>query len=390
MPLAAASSPAPATQAAFGLDSRPIIELSHVYKSFGSQQVLKDISFSILPNEFVTMLGPSGCGKSTTLRILAGFEQPDRGEVLFEGKDLLRLPPYQRPLNTVFQRFALFPHLNVYDNVAFGLKVKKRPAEEIHSRVQDALRMVDLSGYERRWVDQLSGGQMQRVAIARAIVNQPKVLLLDEPLGSLDLKLRKDMQRELKAMQHQLGITFIFVTHDQEEALTMSDKIIVMDHGVIHQVGQPTDIYNEPKNAFVADFIGESNILSGTMANDYAVRFFNRDFPCLDPRPGAADVDVVIRPEDIDLIAPGSDHLQGSVRSVLFKGVHYEMMVEVECPFAASPDECTLLVHSTDRVDEGSAVGLDIVPDAIHIMAKSPRRNAAAGTGEDLTEPAAR
>ncbi|MDD2534865.1 MAG: ABC transporter ATP-binding protein [Eubacteriales bacterium] len=338
----------------------PMIELRNISKSFGATQVLSDISFSIQPNEFVTLLGPSGCGKSTTLRLLAGFEHPNAGDILFEGKSILETPPFQRPLNTVFQRFALFPHLNVHDNVAFGLKIKNVPKAEIEQRVQDALRLVDLHGYASRWIDQLSGGQMQRVAIARAVVNQPKVLLLDEPLGSLDLKLRKDMQRELKAMQHQLGITFIFVTHDQEEALTMSDKIIVMDHGVIQQIGTPTDIYNEPKNAFVADFIGESNIVPGLMQQDRVVEFCGRSYRCVDDKKSVTGVDVVIRPEDILLVAPAGDHLQGVVRSIVFKGVHYEMVVETPT--------FDFLIHSTSFVTENSPVGLAISPDSIHIM----------------------
>ncbi len=339
----------------------PMIELKSISKAFDTTQVLKGISFSIQPNEFVTLLGPSGCGKSTTLRLLAGFEQPDQGDILFEGRSILETPPFLRPVNTVFQRFALFPHLDVHDNVAFGLKIKKVAREEIEQRVQDALKMVDLDGYGRRWVDQLSGGQMQRVAIARAIVNKPKVLLLDEPLGSLDLKLRKEMQRELKAMQHQLGITFIFVTHDQEEALTMSDKIIVMDQGVIQQIGTPTDIYNEPENAFVADFIGESNIVPGRMPQDLKVEFCGRKFICVDPRKTTEHVDVVIRPEDIILVDPTDDLLQGIVRSVVFKGVHYEMVVDI--------GSTEFLVHSTSFAAVGSPVSLSISPDSIHIMA---------------------
>lgn len=346
--------------------SVPMIELRNICKSFGSAQVLTDLSFQIRPNEFVTLLGPSGCGKSTTLRILAGFERPDSGDVLFEGSSILDTPPYQRQLNTVFQRFALFPHLNVWDNISFGLKIKHVPADEITSRVNEALRMVDLQGYAKRWVDQLSGGQMQRVAMARAIVNKPKVLLLDEPLGSLDLKLRKGMQRELKEMQHQLGITFIFVTHDQEEALTMSDKIIVMDHGLIQQIGSPTDIYNEPRNAFVADFIGESNIIPGQMRDDFEVEFCGRRFVCVDRRKSDPAVEVVIRPEDIQIVEPEETGLQGVVKSVVFKGVHYEMLVATE-PF-------NFLVHSTVQAATGSTVGLLIGPDAIHIMEKSQRK----------------
>ena len=343
--------------------SSPMIELKKISKSFGATEVLKDISFAIRQNEFVTLLGPSGCGKSTTLRLLAGFEQPDAGDILFEGQSILETPPFLRPVNTVFQRFALFPHLNVHDNVAFGLKIKKVAKDEIEQRVQDALKMVDLHGYGQRWVDQLSGGQMQRVAIARAIVNQPQVLLLDEPLGSLDLKLRKDMQRELKAMQHQLGITFIFVTHDQEEALTMSDKIIVLDGGMIQQIGTPIDIYNEPQNAFVADFIGESNIIPGLMRQDLLVEFCGRTFPCVDAKKDSDLVEVVIRPEDILIVDPAPEFLQGTVRSVVFKGVHYEMVIET--------DTFSFLIHSTSFAPVDQQVGLSISPDSIHIMART-------------------
>ena len=343
--------------------AHPMIELVNISKSFGATEVLKEINFAIRQNEFVTLLGPSGCGKSTTLRLLAGFEQPDAGDILFEGQSILETPPFLRPVNTVFQRFALFPHLNVHDNVAFGLKIKKIAKDEVEQRVQEALKMVDLHGYGQRWVDQLSGGQMQRVAIARAIVNQPKVLLLDEPLGSLDLKLRKDMQRELKAMQHQLGITFIFVTHDQEEALTMSDKIIVLDGGVIQQIGTPTDIYNEPENAFVADFIGESNIVPGLMQQDLLVEFCGRKFPCVDAKKASDLVEVVIRPEDILIVDPAPDILSGMVRSVVFKGVHYEMVVET--------DTYSFLIHSTSFAPVDQRVGLSISPDSIHIMARS-------------------
>lgn len=356
--------------------SHPMIELRSISKSFGSAQVLTDLSFSIRQNEFLTLLGPSGCGKTTTLRLLAGFEYPDCGDILFEGLSILAIPPYQRQLNTVFQRFALFPHLNVHDNIAFGLRVRHVPAGEIADRVSEALRMVDLQGFANRWVDQLSGGQMQRVAIARAIVNKPKLLLLDEPLGSLDLKLRKDMQRELKDMQRNLGITFVYVTHDQEEALAMSDTIIVMNQGLIQQIGSPVEIYNEPQNAFVADFIGESNILTGDMVKDYEVEFCGRRFECLDRRMADDAVDVVIRPEDIQ-IGPVSDQtLEGMVRSVVFKGVHYEMVVET-CHY-------DFLVQSIVQAPIGQPIGLTIIPDAIHIMAKSHYSDQLSGNPTDL------
>lgn len=340
-----------------------MIELRHVSKSFGAAKVLSDLTFYIRQNEFMTLLGPSGCGKSTTLRILAGFEQPDYGDVLFAGRSILNTPPYQRPLNTVFQRYALFPHLNVWDNIAFGLHIRHLPPAQIKTRIDDALRMVDLQGYADRWVDQLSGGQMQRVAIARAIVNKPQVLLLDEPLGALDLKMRKGMQLELKAMQRNLGITFVYVTHDQEEALTMSDTIIVMNQGVIQQIGRPIDIYNEPRNAFVADFIGESNILAGQMDQDYQVHFCGRNFSCVDKRKPAPAVDVVVRPEDIQFGPPGEQALNGVVDSVVFKGVHYEMVIRTE--------HFSFLVQSVNQAPAGSTVGLIIAPDAIHIMEKS-------------------
>jgi spermidine/putrescine transport system ATP-binding protein len=339
-----------------------IIEVVGVNKFFGDAHVLKDVTFYIRNNEFLTLLGPSGCGKSTTLRILAGFEQPNSGEVYFEGLSMLQTPPYLRQVNTVFQRYALFPHLNVYDNIAFGLVVKKLPAAEVRNRIEQALKTVDLEGYGSRWVDQLSGGQMQRVAIARAIVNKPQVLLLDEPLGALDLKMRKEMQLELKDMQRSLGITFVYVTHDQEEALTMSDTIIVMKEGLIQQIGTPTDIYNEPRNAFVADFIGESNIIPATMQEDYVVRFCGRAFRCVDPCIDSS-VDVVIRPEDIQIVLPSADTVNGTVTSVVFKGVHYEMLV--------MSGEYEWMVQSTDRVAAGTEVGLTFEPDEIHVMAKS-------------------
>ena len=358
--------------------SSHLIEIVGMNKSFGDVRVLSDITFYVRDNEFLTLLGPSGCGKSTTLRILAGFEKPDAGQVLFEGKDLTVIPPYQRKLNTVFQRYALFPHLNVFENVAFGLRVKNVPKQEISGRVEQALKTVALGGYGSRWVDQLSGGQMQRVAIARAIVNQPMVLLLDEPLGALDLKMRKEMQVELKDMQRSLGITFIYVTHDQEEALTMSDTVIVMKEGVIQQIGRPIDIYNEPRNAFVADFIGESNIIPGSMVQDYAVSFAGRTFPCVDRRFPDDDVDVVIRPEDIRISEAGDTSVDGTVTTVVFKGVHYEMLIETP--------GFEWMVHSTAHAPEGTRVGLHFDPDDIHIMAKSaysPDRSDAIRLGGD-------
>ena len=368
--------------------SSHIIEIMHINKHFGDNHVLKDITFYIRNNEFVTLLGPSGCGKSTTLRILAGFETADSGEVEFEGKDLLSVPAHKRHINTVFQRYALFPHLNVFDNVAFGLKLKKRPKDEIKKRVQEALKTVGLSGYEDRWVDQISGGQMQRVAIARAIINQPRVLLLDEPLGALDLKMRKEMQIELKEMQRELGITFVYVTHDQEEALTMSDTIIVMKDGVIQQIGTPTDIYNEPKNAYVADFIGESNIIPGTMRKNEEVTILGKTFTCVDPLfPEFTEgqdnpVDVVIRPEDIYVKEEGPDYVNGTVTSIVFKGVHYEILVEDD-----KGNEW--MIHDVDPVVEGQRIGMTVDPDDIHIMRKSefspdaPKRSGSADSDSE-------
>jgi len=361
-----------------------IIEIKGLNKSFGGLQVLHDITFYIRSNEFLTLLGPSGCGKSTTLRILAGFEEADSGVVNFDGKDLLQLPAHKRQLNTVFQRYALFPHLNVFDNVAFGLRLKKVSKGEITARVNEALQTVGLTGYGDRWVDQLSGGQMQRVAIARAIINRPRVLLLDEPLGALDLKMRKEMQIELKEMQRELGITFVYVTHDQEEALTMSDTIIVMKDGVIQQIGTPTDIYNEPKNAYVADFIGESNILPGTMSRDFEVTFAGKTFTCVDPRfPEAAEgespVDVVIRPEDIYVKDVSPDCINGTVESIVFKGVHYEMMIDGD-------DGFNWMIHDVDPVRVGQRIGMTFDPDDIQIMRKSdfsPDLRKAVAAGED-------
>ena len=351
--------------------SEHIIEIKNLCKSFDGTKVLKDITFYIRNNEFITLLGPSGCGKSTTLRIIAGFETADSGIVNFEGKDLKSVPANKRNINTVFQRYALFPHLNVFDNVAFGLKIKKVNKEEIKQRVNKALATVGLADYGERYIDQLSGGQMQRVAIARAIVNRPKILLLDEPLGALDLKMRKEMQIELKEMQKELGITFVYVTHDQEEALTMSDTIIVMKDGIIQQIGTPIDIYNEPKNAYVADFIGESNIVAGTMKKDKEVTLSSGiTFACVDPlfpefTEGIANlVDVVIRPEDFYVDEEAEGRINGTVESLIFKGVHYEMIVK-------SDDGIEWLVQNVDPSAVGSRVGLYVDPDDIQIMRRS-------------------
>lgn len=344
--------------------SENIIELVDVSKSYGSTEVLKNINLYIRRNEFLTLLGPSGCGKTTTLRLIGGFEQPTKGNILFEGKNINSLPPYKRRVNTVFQKYALFSHMTVEENIAFGLKIKKLDPKVIKEKVHNILKLVNLSGYEKRSIDSLSGGQQQRIAIARALVNEPDVLLLDEPLGALDLKLRQDMQVELKRMQKQLGITFIYVTHDQEEALTMSDTIVVMKDGVIQQIGTPEDIYNEPKNAFVADFIGESNIIPGLMKKDYLVEFANTTFECVDKGFGTNQpVDVVIRPEDIEVGDENTGMLQGVVESVTFKGVHYEMMIKT--------DTFSWMVHSTSMRPPKSQVGLTILPYNIHIMKKA-------------------
>ena len=342
-----------------------IIDIKHVSKWFGDKQVLDDVSLFIRKGEFVTILGPSGCGKTTLLRILAGFDTASEGEILLEGSDITQTPPHQRPMNTVFQRYALFPHLNVYDNIAFGLKLKKTKENIIENRVRRALKMVGMTDYEHRDVNSLSGGQQQRVAIARAIVNQPQVLLLDEPLAALDLKMRKDMQMELKEMHKTLGITFIYVTHDQEEALTLSDTIVVMSEGVIQQIGTPTDIYNEPENCFVADFIGESNILNGTMIEDRLVRFMGTEFKCVDEGFGTnAPVDVVIRPEDIYIMAHTENAmLHGRVSSCIFKGVHYEMTVQL-------PNGFELMVQDYNAFEPDTEVSLIIKPSDIHVMKK--------------------
>ena len=348
-----------------------IIEIKDLCKSFDGTQVLKDITFYIRNNEFITLLGPSGCGKSTTLRIIAGFETADSGIVNFEGEDLLKVPAHKRNINTVFQRYALFPHLDVFDNVAFGLKIKKVPKKEIEQRVNTSLAKVGLADYGERYIDQLSGGQMQRVAIARAIVNRPRILLLDEPLGALDLKMRKEMQIELKQMQRDLGITFVYVTHDQEEALTMSDTIIVMKDGIIQQIGTPIDVYNEPKNAYVADFIGESNIVPGTMKKDFEVTFSDGiTFTCVDPlfpeftEGQDNDVDMVIRPEDFYVSEEAEGRINGTVESIVFKGVHYEILVR-------SDNGIVWMVHNVDPVKVGQRVGLYVDPDDIQIMRKS-------------------
>lgn len=340
-----------------------IIEIKGISKTFEDNCVLDNLSLKIRKNEFLTLLGPSGCGKTTTLKIIAGFEESDNGEVLFNGKDISTLPPYKRPVNTVFQKYALFPHMNVYENIAFGLKIKKTPKDKIDSKVKEMLRLVSLSGFEKRKIESLSGGQQQRVAIARALINEPEVLLLDEPLGALDLKLRKEMQLELKRIQQRLGITFIFVTHDQEEALTMSDTIIVMNKGKIQQMGSPEDIYNEPSNAFVADFIGESNILDGVMLEDYKVKFCNKIFDCVDKGFNKDElIDVVVRPEDIKIVGSTDGMLKGIVKSIIFKGVHYEMEVE--------EGNKTWIIHNTKFAEVNSEVGLDIYPEDIHIMRK--------------------
>lgn len=338
-----------------------MIDLKNISKSFGKTTVLENMNLYIRENEFLTLLGPSGCGKTTTLRIIAGFETPSEGKVIFSGKDISDVPPYERQVNTVFQKYALFPHLNVYENIAFGLKIKKMQKEEITKKVTEVLKLVNLSGFEKRGVDSLSGGQQQRIAIARALVNEPKVLLLDEPLGALDLKLRKEMQIELKNIQKRVGITFIYVTHDQEEALTMSDTIVVMNEGLIQQIGTPVDIYNEPKNAFVAKFIGESNILPGIMHKDYLVEFQGVTFPCVDKGFAPMEpVEVVIRPEDIQMTTAEDGQLNGLVEEVTFKGVHYEMVVNV--------DGFRYLIQSTAMAPLGEVIGMKILPDAIHIM----------------------
>lgn len=340
-----------------------LIEFKNIVKDFDGQLVLKGINLDIYENEFVTLLGPSGCGKTTLLRILGGFLEQTEGEVLFDGIEISKVPAYKREINTVFQRYALFPHMDVFDNIAFGLRIKKQGEEVIKQKVDRMLALVNLVGFENRPVTLLSGGQQQRVAIARALVNEPMVLLLDEPLGALDLKLRKEMQIELKKIQQEVGITFIYVTHDQEEALTMSDKIVVMNHGEIQQIGTPTDIYNEPENRFVANFIGASNIIDGIMIDDYRVYWDDQEFECVDY--GFDDnepVDIVLRPEDLDIVMKDQGKFNGVVTSHLFKGVHYEILVETQYR--------TYTIHTTDLTEIGTEVGIDFGPEDIHVMWK--------------------
>ncbi len=341
-----------------------IIELKDITVSFDGEKVLDHLSLSIQDGAFVTFLGRSGCGKTTTLRVIAGFLNPNEGDVFFGDQRMNDVPPYKRPVNTIFQRYALFPHLNVFENVAFGLRVKGAKKDEIQEKVQEMLKLVNLSGYDKRKIASLSGGQQQRVAIARALINRPKVLLLDEPLSALDAKLRKDMQVELRRIQRETGITFIFVTHDQEEALSMSDVVVVMENGKIQQIGSPVDIYNEPKNAFVADFIGESNIIDGIMNRDDTVTFAGHTFVCVDE--GFAHdepVDVVIRPEDVDVVAPGEGMITGVITQATFKGDYYELIVEVK--------GFKWMVQTTDAYEEGQKIGIVLVPDSIHVMHKS-------------------
>ena len=340
---------------------KELINLDHIYKSYDGQLILDDLSLVIHENEFVTLLGPSGCGKTTTLRIIGGFETPDKGRVIFDGQDITALAPNKRQLNTVFQKYALFTHMDIADNIAFGLRIKNKSDQYIKDKISYALKLVNLDGYEHRMPDSLSGGQQQRIAIARAIVNEPKVLLLDEPLGALDLKLRQDMQYELIRLKRELGITFIYVTHDQEEALTMSDHIVVMNQGYIQQEGTPEAIYNEPENAFVADFIGDSNIISATMVKDELVRILGTEFPCVDKGFGVEKpVDVVIRPEDVKLVKRGEGKIPGVVSHIIFKGVHYEMEVQA--------GGFEWLVHSTKESPVGTEVDIDVDPFDIQVM----------------------
>jgi spermidine/putrescine transport system ATP-binding protein len=348
------------------IEDMRLIELMGVTKLFGETEALRDVTLYIRRREFLTLLGPSGCGKTTMLRIIGGFEFPDEGRLYFEGKDIIGVPPYKRRINTVFQRYALFPHMNVFENIAFGLKLKKMQGLEITRRVNRMLALVKMTGFEKREVDSLSGGQQQRIAIARALVNEPEVLLLDEPLGALDLKLRKEMQLEIKAMQQQLGITFIYVTHDQEEALTMSDTVVVMNDGRIQQIGDPKRIYDEPKNAFVADFIGESNIMPAVMIEDEVIEMAGKRFKCVDRGFNKMEpVDALVRPEDVMVDRKGEGILTGIVKSVIFKGVHYEMMID--------SGEFTWKAHSTVMQPAGSRVSMSIVPFNIHAMRKGAR-----------------
>ena len=345
------------------MDNSVIVSLRDIVVEFDGQRILDGLNLDIHDKEFVTLLGSSGCGKTTTLRLIAGFLEPNSGKVLLKGQDITGVPPYKRPVNTVFQKYALFPHLNVFENVAFGLRLKKMDEETIRRKVRDMLEVVGLKGFERRSIGQMSGGQQQRVAIARSLVNEPEILLLDEPLGALDLKLRKEMQLELKRLQREMNITFIYVTHDQEEALTMSDTVVVMDKGRIQQIGTPEDIYNEPQNAFVADFIGDSNIIAATMLEDKVVRMLGAVWKCVDVGFGHnRPVDAVIRPEDIDLVKPGEGVIDGIVTNLIFKGVHYEMEVLA--------NNYELLVHSTDMFPVGTEVGIKVDPFDIQIMKK--------------------
>ena len=344
-----------------------IIELRHVNRKLGDNFSVDDFNLEIRRGEFVTFLGPSGCGKTTTLRLIAGFDRPDSGEILLNGKDIVKLPPHLRPFNMVFQRYALFPHMNVYENIAFGLKLKKQSREEISRRVKKVLDLVDLEGFEGRSISTLSGGQQQRIAIARALVNEPEILLLDEPLGALDLKMRKEMQLELKEMHKSLGITFIYVTHDQEEALTMSDKIVVMNNGKIQQIGTPEDIYNEPINVFVADFIGESNIFNGIMIGKMKARFCGTEWTCVDDVPEGTHITAVVRPEDVILTKPGEGGLDGVVTSVIFKGTHYEIAVE------SGKNE--IVIQTVNSANVGDRVGMHVDPDNIHIMLAEENTN---------------
>ena len=337
-----------------------VIELKNVTKSFGDNVILKDFDFKVKKDEFLTILGPSGCGKTTILRLIGGFEEPDEGKILFNGEDITNKEPYERKINTVFQKYALFPHMNVYNNIAFGLNIKKMEKKIIKEKVKEVLKLVNLVGFENREIESLSGGQQQRIAIARALVNEPEVLLLDEPLGALDLKLRQAMQIELKRIQKSVGITFIYVTHDQEEALSMSDTVVVLNNGEIQQMDSPLNIYNEPKNAFVADFIGESNIINAKMLSDFKVRFLDYDFPCVDKGfKDMEDVEVVVRPEDVFLVDENYQ-IEGTVTSLVFKGVHYEMTVDV--------DGYSMLVQSTEKREVGEKTGIIIKPDLIHVM----------------------